>query len=147
MQYCSFQHQTLLASSITSTTGCCFCFVSVSSFFLELFLHWSPAAYWAPTDLDNSSFSFLSVGLFILIKVFSRQEYWSGSHSLLQKTAFCQNSPPWPVHFGWLYTAWLTVSLSYTRLWSIWSDWLVFCDCGLTQEESGPCSDGQGHAV
>ena len=26
MQYCSLQHQTLLPSPITSTTGCCFCF-------------------------------------------------------------------------------------------------------------------------
>ena len=42
MQYCSLQHQTLVPSPVTSTTGCCFCFGSVSSFFLELFLHWSP---------------------------------------------------------------------------------------------------------
>ena len=33
-------------------------------------------------------------------------------HSLLQWTSFCQNSPPWPVHHGWPYTAWLIVSLS-----------------------------------
>ena len=56
-------------------------------------------------------------------------EYWS--HSLLQWTTFCQNSPPWPVHLGWPYTAWLIVSLSYTRLWSMWSVWLVLCDCGF----------------
>ena len=47
VQYCSLQHQALLLSLVTSTTGCCFCFGSVSSFFLELFLHWSPVAYWA----------------------------------------------------------------------------------------------------
>ena len=47
MQYCSLQHWTLLPSPVTSTTGCCFCFDSVSSFFLELFLHWSPVVYWA----------------------------------------------------------------------------------------------------
>ena len=84
-------------------------------------------------------------------------------HSLLQWTTFCQNSPPWPVHLGWPYTAWLIVSLSYTRLWSMWSDWLVFCDCGfqsvypmrrrrgygaswrerLTERETGSCSGGQ----
>ena len=34
MQYCSLQHQTLLPSPVTSTTGCCFCFASVTSFFL-----------------------------------------------------------------------------------------------------------------
>ena len=35
MQYCSFQHQTLLPLPVTSTTGHYFCFGSVSSFFLE----------------------------------------------------------------------------------------------------------------
>ena len=66
MQYCSLQHWTLLSSPVTSTIECCFCFGSTSSFFLELFLHWSPVAYWAPTDLESSSFSFLSFCLFIL---------------------------------------------------------------------------------
>ena len=47
MQYCSLQHRTLLLSPVTSTTGCCFCFGFVSSFFLELFLHCSPVACWA----------------------------------------------------------------------------------------------------
>ena len=74
MQYCSLQHQTLLLSPVTSTTGCCFCFGSVSSLFLELFLHWSPVAYWATTDLG----SILSFCLFILFMGFSRQEYCSG---------------------------------------------------------------------
>ena len=78
MQHCCLQHQTLLPSPVTFTTGCCFCFVSVSSFFLELFLHWSPVAYWAPTSLGSSSFSVLSFCLFILFMGFSRQEYWSG---------------------------------------------------------------------
>ena len=78
MQYCSLEHQTLLLSPVISTAGCCFYFGSFSSFFLELFLHWSPAAYWAPTDLGSSSFSILSFCLFILFMGFSRQEYWSG---------------------------------------------------------------------
>ena len=52
-------------------------------------------------------------------------------HSLLQWTMFCQNSPPWPVHLPWPYIAWLIVSLNQTRLWSMWSVWLVFCDCGF----------------
>ena len=59
MQYCSLQYWTLLPSPVTSTTGCCFCFGSVFSFFLELYLHWSPVAYWAPADLGSSSFSVL----------------------------------------------------------------------------------------
>ena len=50
-QYCPVQHPTLLPSPVTSTTGCCFCFSSISSFFLKLFLHSSPVAYWAPTNL------------------------------------------------------------------------------------------------
>ena len=70
MQYCSLQHQTLLPSPVTSTTGCGFCFSSISSFFLEFFLHWSPVSYWAPTDLGNSSFSIFycvcCVGIFLL---------------------------------------------------------------------------------
>ena len=57
MQYCSLQHRTLLPSPVTSTTGC-FCFGSISSFFLEL-LHRSSVAYRAPTDLGSSSFSVL----------------------------------------------------------------------------------------
>ena len=79
MQYCSLQHRTLLLSPVTSTNGYSFCFGSIPSFFLELFLHWSPVAYWAPTDLGSSSFSVLSFCLFILFMGYSRQEYWSGS--------------------------------------------------------------------
>ena len=76
MQYCSLQHQTFLLSPVTSTTRCCFCFASVSSFFLELFLHLSLVAYWVPTNLGSWSFSALSFCLFILFMGFSRQEYW-----------------------------------------------------------------------
>ena len=75
MQYCSLQHRTLLLSPVISTTGYCFCFGSIPAFFLELFLHWSPVAYWAPNDLGSSSFSFLSFCLFILFMGFSRQEH------------------------------------------------------------------------
>ena len=78
MGYCSLQHWTLLPSPVTSTTGHCFHFGSVSPLFLELFLHSSPVAYWAPTNLGSSSFSALSFFLFILFRRFSRQEYWSG---------------------------------------------------------------------
>ena len=78
MQYFSLQCWTLLPSPVTSTAGCCFCFGSISSLFLELFLHCSPVTYWAPTDLGSSSFSVLSFCLFILFMEFSRQEYWSG---------------------------------------------------------------------
>ena len=72
MQYCSLQHQTLHPSPITSTTGWWCCFGSIPSFFLELFLHWSPVAYQAPTDLGSSSFSVLSFCLFVMFMGFSR---------------------------------------------------------------------------
>ena len=75
MQYCSLQHRTLLPSPVTSTSGCCFCFGSIFSFFLELFLHSSPVAYWTPTDLGTSYFGVVS---FCLFMGFSKQEYWSG---------------------------------------------------------------------
>ena len=78
MQYCSLQDWTLLISPVTSTTGCCFCFGSIPSFFLELFFYWFPVAFWAPTDSGSSPFSILSFCLFMLFMGFSRQEYWSG---------------------------------------------------------------------
>ena len=55
MQYYSSQHQTLLLSPVPSTAGCCLCFGSIPSLFLELFLHWSH-----------------------ILHRFSRQEYWRG---------------------------------------------------------------------
>ena len=58
MQYCCLQHRTLFPSRVTSTTGYCFCVGSIPSFFLESFLHWSPLAYWAPTDLGSLSKSY-----------------------------------------------------------------------------------------
>ena len=50
----------------------------VSSFFLELFLHSSPVAYWAPANLGSSSFCIIRFYLFILFMGFSGQEHWSG---------------------------------------------------------------------
>ena len=163
MEYCSLQHQTLLPSPVTSATGCCFCFGSASSFPLELFLHCTILGTYWPGE--------------VIFHLFAVSHCSWGSqgkntevvcHSLLQWTTFCQNSPPWPVRLGWPYTAWLMVSLNYTRLSSMWSVWLVFCDCGfhsvcplmdkdkrlmeaswwerLTEGEPGSCSDGQGHA-
>ena len=132
MQYCSLQHRTLLLSPVTSTAGYCFCFGSIPSFFLELFLHWSPVAYWAPTDLWSSSFSILSFCLFILVMGFSRQEYWSDlpfpspvDHILSDfSTMTC---PSWMAPLAWL---------SFTELDKavvlVWLDWLVFCDYGFS---------------
>ena len=49
MGYCSSQHQTLLSPQDTSIIEHFFHSVSVSSFFLKIFLCNSPAAYWTPT--------------------------------------------------------------------------------------------------
>ena len=130
MQYSSLQHWTLLPSPVSSTTGCCFCFGSIPSFFLELFLHWSPVAYWAPTNLGSLSFSILSFCLFSVHGVLKARilkwfpiPFSSGPHfvrTLLHDPSIL-GGPTWHGLF----------SLSWTRLWSMWSDWLVFCDCGL----------------
>ena len=98
MQYCSLQHWTLLLSPVTSTAGCCFSFGSIPSFFLELFLHWSPVVCWAPTDLGSSSFSILSFCLFILFMGFSRQETEVVCHFLLQGIFPTQGSNPSLLH-------------------------------------------------
>ena len=61
-----FKESDSLPSPVTSTTGHYFCFGSVSSFFLELFLYSSAVAYWAPTNLGSSSFSVISFCLFFV---------------------------------------------------------------------------------
>ena len=126
LQYYWLHHWPLRPSPVTSTTGCCFCFGSVFSFFLELFIHWSPVAHWAPTELKSSSFSVLSFCPFILFMGFSRKEYWSGL--LLPSPFDCilsELSTMTSLSWG-PYTAWLIVSLNSTRLWSMWLNWGQF---------------------
>ena len=132
MQYCSLHHWNLLLSPVTFITGYCFCFGSIPSFFLELFLHWSPVVYWAPTDLGSSSFSILSFCLFILFMGFSRQEYWSGlpflspvDHILSDlSTMTCPSCvTPW---------AWLSFIELDKAVVLVWLDWLVFCEYGFS---------------
>ena len=106
MQYCSLQHRTLLLSRHIHSWYCFF-FDSILSFSLELFLHWSPVAYWDPTDLGSSSFSVLSFCLFILFMELSLKNAEVVCHSLLQWTTFCHTSPPWPSRLGWPHRAWL----------------------------------------
>ena len=131
MQYCSLQHRTLLLSPVTSTAGYCFCFGSIPSFFLDLFLLWSPVAYWAPTDLGSSSFSILSFCLCILFMRFSRQEYWSGlpfpspvDHILSDLSTMTR--PSWVAPQAWLSFVELDKAVVL-----VWLDWLVFCDYGF----------------
>jgi len=90
----------------------------ISSFFLELFLHWSPVPYWVPTVLGSSSFSILSFCLFILFIGFSRQEYWSG-------LPFC--SPVDPVLselFTMTHPSWVTLH----QFTSVAQSCPTFCD-------------------
>ena len=168
MQYCSLQHQTLLLSPVTFTTGCCFCFGSVTYFFLELFLRSSPVAYWAPTNLGSSSFSVLSFCLFILFMGFSRKEYWSGllfpspvNHILSELSTMTCSS--WVALHGMAHS-FIELDKAVVHVISL----ISFCDCGFhsvfplrnkdkrlmevswwerqTVGETGSCSDGRGHA-
>ena len=108
MQYCSLLHWTLLLSPVTSTTGYCFCFDSIPSFFLELFLHWFPVAYWVPTDLGSSSFSIYHFASSYCSWGSQGKNTEMVCHSFLQWTTFCQTSPPWPASLGWPHRAWLS---------------------------------------
>ena len=128
MQYSSLQHRTLLLSPFTFTTGCCFCFGHIPSFFLELFLHWSPVANWAPTDQGSPSFSVVSFFAFSYCSWGSQGKNTEVvCCSLLQGTTFCRTSPPWPVHLGRPHTAWLSF-IELDKLWSVWLNWLVVCN-------------------
>ena len=137
MQYCSLQHQALPLSAVTSTTGYCFCFGSIPSFFLELFLHWSPVVYWAPTDLGHSSFSILSFCLFMLFMGFARQEYWNGlpfpslgDHILSDfSTMTC---PSWVAPHGMAYFHWVRQGCGPSVIRFTSFLWLWFqCVCPL----------------
>ena len=85
-----FTASDLLLSPVTCTAGYCFCFGSNPSFFLELFLYWSPVAYWAPTDLG----SLLSVFYHFAFSYCSWDSQGKNTevvcHSLLQWTTFCE---------------------------------------------------------
>ena len=64
-------------------------------------------------------------------------------HSLLQWTTYCQNSPPWPIHLGWPHMGWLSFT-ELDKLCSLWSDWLVVCDCGFRNRRSN-CQHSLDH--
>ena len=78
----------------------------------ELFLHCSPVAYWAPTDLRNSSFRVRSFCLFILFRGFSRQENWSGLPFPSPVDHVLSEFSTMTIGLGWPYTVWLIDSLS-----------------------------------
>ena len=159
MQYCYLQDWTMLLSPVTSIAGCYFCFGSIPWFFLELFLHWSPVAYWAPTNLGSSSFNFLT---FLPIHTL---------HGILKARILKWFAIPFssgphfvrPLHHDPSVLGGLSRHDSQFHGPQMWSDWLVSCDCGfrsvcpltekdkrlmeaswwerLTEGETGSCSD------
>ena len=167
VQYCSLQHQTLLPSLVTSTTGCCFCFDSVSSFFLELFLHSSTnsilGTYW-PGEVIFQCPIFLSFHT-VQGALKARILKW---FSIPFSIGPCFVRTLCHDHLSWVALQGMANSfLSYTRLWFMWSVWLAFYDCAfhsfcpimdkdkrlmeaswwerLTEGENESCSDGWGH--
>ena len=100
MQYCSLQHRTLLLSPVTSTTGYCFCFDSIPSFFLELFLHWSPVAYWTSTNLGSSFSSILSFCLLYSSWGSQGKNTEVVCHSLLQWTDHWKHQKAYLLQLG-----------------------------------------------
>ena len=125
--YCSFLNIKL--QFLLQLFWHCFCFGSVSSFFLELFLHTSPVAYWASTDLGSSSFSVISFCLFILFTGFSRQEYWSclpfpSPVDRILSELSTMIHPSWVAHsFSELDKAVVHVIRLFSFLWL----WFSFC--------------------
>ena len=132
MQYCSLQHQTLLLSPVTSTAGYCFFYGSIPSFFLELFIHWSPVAYWAPTDLGSSSFSVLSFFLFILFMGFSSQKYWNCLPFPSSVDHILSDLSTMTCLFCIALRAWLSFIELDKAVVLVWLDWLVFCEYGFS---------------
>ena len=113
-------------------------------FFLELFLHWSPVAYWAPTGLGSSSFSILLFCHFILFMEFSRQEYWSGSpfpspvdHILSDLSTMTP-----PVLGG--PRAWLSFIELDKAVVLVWLDWL---GCNLKNNKMSPFVPKVNHLI
>ena len=92
MRCYSLQHWNLLSPQDISTTGFPFCFGSITSFFIQLFLCSSPVAYWTPTDMGGSSFSVVCFCLFILFKL-----SWGLKARLLKWFAIPFSS--WPHYF------------------------------------------------
>ena len=131
MQCCFFlQHWTLLPPPVTSTTGHCFCFGSISSLFLEFSLQWSPVSYWAPTNLGNSSFSVLFLPFHTLHGVLKARilkwfaiPFSSRPHSVRP----LHHDPPilgGPTGMAW--RTWRTIQLWHTPF-PIWNQPIVPC--------------------
>ena len=86
------------------------------SFFLEplvIALHSFSAAYWTPSDLENSSSSVIYFCLFILFMQFSWQKYWSCWPFSPPVDHTCQNTPIWS---AWPWVALHSIAHSFIEL-------------------------------
>ena len=130
MKYCSLQHQTLLPSPVTSTTGCflfSLCLFILSGFISPNLSRSILGTYW-PGEFIFQCRIFLpfhtvhSILNARILKCFALT-FSSGPHFVrtLHHDLSVLGGPTW--HGSWFH--WIR-----PRLWSIWSDWLVFRDCG-----------------
>ena len=131
MKYCSLQHRALLLSPVHPHVGIAFALPpSLHSFWsyfsIDLQSHIGHLLTWGvPLSVScHFAFSFCSWGS-------QGKNTEVVCHSLLQWTAFCQTSSPWPVHLGGPHTARLSF-IELDKAVVLWSDWLVFCDCGFS---------------
>ena len=163
IQYCYLQHQTLLPSPVISTTGCCFCFGSVSSFFLELFLHCSPEAIGhLPTwgvHFSIFAFSYCSWGSqakntglplpspvdHVLSELFTMTRLsWVVLHSRAHSFIELDKAVVHMINlisFLWLWLSFCCSLMDKDKRLMEASWWER-----LTEGETGSCSDGGGHA-
>ena len=120
MQYCSLHHQTLLPSLVTFTTGYCFYFRSVSSFFWSYFstdLQCILGTYWPGEFIFQCPIFLPFHAVHWVLKARILRWFFP---SLLQWTTFCDNCPPWPIHLGYP----TCMAHSFIELDHLWSRWL-----------------------
>ena len=131
MQYRSLEHHTLLSPPDMSTTECHFHLDPASSFFLKLFLCFSTIVFWTPTDLGALIFWCCIILPFHTVHTFLKVRILEWCVIPFSSGRGFVRSLHQVIYLGWPYEAWLIASLSYTRLWSMWSLWLGFCHCGF----------------
>ena len=101
------------------------CLVILSGVIFPLISNSISGMYWP----GCSSFSVLCFCLFILFMGFSRQDYWRVlPFPSLVDHVFSEVSTM--THPSWVTLHGMAHSF-INRLWSMWSNWLVFCDCGF----------------
>ena len=119
MQYCSFQHWTLLPSPVISTTGWCFCFGSISSFFLDLFLQTRGVPL-----LVSYLFAFHTVHGVLKARILSGLPFPSPVDHILSDLS-TMTHPSWVTLRGMAHSF---IELNKAVVHVIR---LVFCDCGF----------------